>query len=280
VSGKVPLAVARAFPRVTLATVAPGSLVEIASGDIGVVTSAATDRRLRSVLWITTGHVGTMPATSTVSLRATPPELDALTSADASRPGLTEEQAQTARFEPVIAAWLAYFDAMDRQNASGTAADAQIVRELRAKANGMDRIVADVVYHVALARHRASRGETGPAAVDPPTPDRPTGLTSAMHDAQQRPSEPPDPLALDPEDGTLCADCKTPRNGYHGALCSVRAGAKPGRVPDPRATPHAGDPASKLPKRGPSGVRVTGELDTPWGRLPILDLGEDKEPSR
>ena len=80
----------------------------------------------------------------------------------ASRPGLTEEQAQTARFEPVIAAWLAYFDAMDRQNASGTAADAQIVRELRATANGMDRIVADVVYHVALARHRASRGETGP----------------------------------------------------------------------------------------------------------------------
>jgi len=51
---------------------------------------------------------------------------------------------------------------------------------------------------------RASRGETGPAAVDPPTPDRPAGLTRAMHDAAQRPSvpapppdppEPADPLA-------------------------------------------------------------------------------------
>ena len=100
---------------------------------------------------------------------------------DASRPGLTEEQAQIARAEPVIAAWLDYFAAMDRQHKSGTAADARTVRELRAKVEAMSPSVTDIVYFVALARHRA-RGEVGPAA---------TGLTRAMHAAQQRPSTPP-----------------------------------------------------------------------------------------
>ena len=88
--------------------------------------------------------------------------IDLVRVVDASRPGPTEEQAQIARAEPVIAAWLDYFAAMDRQHKSASAEDARIVRELRAKANGMDRLVADVVYHIALARHRASRGETGP----------------------------------------------------------------------------------------------------------------------
>ena len=84
----------RTFPRVSLSTVVPGSLVEIASGDIGIAIRF-DGGNLRPIAWITTGHVGTMPASATVSLRATPTELDALTSADgASRPGLTEEQAE------------------------------------------------------------------------------------------------------------------------------------------------------------------------------------------
>ena len=83
----------RTFPRVSLSTVVPGSLVEIASGDIGIAIRF-DGGNLRPIAWITTGHVGTMPASATVSLRATPTELDALTSADgASRPTLTEEQA-------------------------------------------------------------------------------------------------------------------------------------------------------------------------------------------
>ena len=75
----------RTFPRVSLSTVVPGSLVEIASGDIGIAIRF-DGGNLRPIAWITTGHVGTMPASATVSLRATPTELDALTSADGSQP--------------------------------------------------------------------------------------------------------------------------------------------------------------------------------------------------
>ena len=84
----------RTFPRVILGSVAPGSLIEIVSGDIGLVLDGCYGEAPRYVAWITTGHVGTMPATSTVSLRATSAELDALTSADAGRPGLTLEQSR------------------------------------------------------------------------------------------------------------------------------------------------------------------------------------------
>ena len=173
----------------------------------------------------------------------------------ASRPGLTEEQAQTARFEPVIAAWLAYFDAMDRQNASGTAADAQIVRELRATANGMDRIVADVVYHVALARHRASRGETGP--------DDQTVCMAAAAKAgwafYRETGRWTGPSPSDPEiavemlqweaDVDAAERAKLSRGGTGAVptgLTSIMADAqqRPSTAPDPRATLHVGDPAS------------------------------------
>ncbi len=80
-----PAAEERTFPRVSLSTVVPGSLVEIASGDIGIAIRF-DGGNLRPIAWITTGHVGTMPASATVSLRATPTELDALTSADGSQP--------------------------------------------------------------------------------------------------------------------------------------------------------------------------------------------------
>jgi hypothetical protein len=121
-------------------------------------TTESADACVKQV-WKILLEVGAEPLTE--PLQSTVLVKDAPT-ADAGRSGLTEEQAQTARFEPLIAAWLAYFDAMDRQNASGKAADAQIVRELRAKANSNDRRAADVIYQIALARHRASRGETGP----------------------------------------------------------------------------------------------------------------------
>ncbi len=106
---------------------------------------------------------------------------------DASRPGLTEEQAQIARAEPVIAAWLDYFAAMDRQHKSGTAADARTVRELRAKVEAMSPSVTDIVYFVALARHRA-RGEAGPAPAGEERPAKPCpaffGLAGSVYGAQ------------------------------------------------------------------------------------------------
>lgn len=48
-------------------------------------------------------------------------------------------------------------------------------------------------------------------------------------------------LAPDPEDGTVCADCKAPRNAIHSPLCSVRAGAKPGRTPAPVTAAELGE---------------------------------------
>ena len=88
----------RTFPRVSLSTVVPGSLIEIASGEIGIVLkpNRETATGLRSIAWVRrwNGLVSELSAGATVSLRATPTELDALTSADgASRPTLTEEQA-------------------------------------------------------------------------------------------------------------------------------------------------------------------------------------------
>ncbi|OPZ03595.1 MAG: hypothetical protein BWZ09_02355 [Alphaproteobacteria bacterium ADurb.BinA305] len=155
--------------------------------------------------------------------------------ADASRPWLTEEQAR------------------------------EMAREAILGANGG----CAIVDRVAAGYLRASRGETGPAADQvAPLPDswrceecketfarcackhgdpehsRNLGPGIGGAPIRVRPTAALDPLALDPEDGTLCADCKTPRNTIHGALCSLRWGKDPGRVPDPRATLHAGDPAS------------------------------------
>jgi hypothetical protein len=129
----------RTFPRVTLSTVKPGSVIEIASGDIGLVLDGCYGEAPRYVAWVATGHVDTMPADATVSLRATPAELDALTSADASRPGLTEEQARRD-FEASIR------DAVAKGGPYGNTHAREAVAALDA------------------ALLRASRGETGPAA--------------------------------------------------------------------------------------------------------------------
>ena len=95
------------------------------------------------------------------------PWIAALTSADASRPGLTEEQAR---------ALIRHARAL-----------ARVARITLKKPAGYYSF-RTTVYGEADAlrardrKSRASRGETGPA---------PTGLTSFMADAQQRPSVPP-----------------------------------------------------------------------------------------
>ena len=69
----------RTFPRVALGSVAPGSLIEIASGEIGVkAKDRPRDGLPCDVLWIATGTIGEMHPVDTVSLRATPAELDAV----------------------------------------------------------------------------------------------------------------------------------------------------------------------------------------------------------
>ena len=113
----------------------------------------------------------------------------------ASRPGLTEEQARRD-FEAAI-------------------------RDAAAKGGPY------CVTHAreAVATLDASRGETGPA---------PTGLTSAMHAAQQRRSVPPASAFGEWPD--------EPRGGLTCPGCYDATGiAQPH---DPRATLHAGDPAS------------------------------------
>ena len=168
---------------------------------------------------------------------------------DASRPGLTEEQARAwERLAAAIAA------------ASNVNVDERFP-ELRA----------------AFAEYRASRGETGAA---------PTGLTRAMHDAQQRRSEPPDlgpgiggaPIRVRPSAGRFDVPIvqAPPAGSWQAPRCDKGHVARPGApcpicrraeleaalhdpetaagaaailadmAPDPRATLHDGDP----PKSG------------------------------
>jgi len=89
---------------------------------------------------------------------------------DASRPGLTEEQAPGPQ-----ALWAVAEGARHLRAIYGTHAHAGVVNE------AADTLVQWMSLLAADAQ-RASRGETGPA---------PTGLTSAMHAAQQRRSVPP-----------------------------------------------------------------------------------------
>ena len=86
-----PAAPERTFPRVTLGSVAPGSLIENAGGFIALALDRE-GRKHRRLLWVDTGLIGDMHEGATVSLRATPAELDALTSADANGPTFTNEQ--------------------------------------------------------------------------------------------------------------------------------------------------------------------------------------------
>lgn len=106
-SRPVPAAPERTFPRVTLSAVAPGSLVEIASGDIGIALAAPGLCGQRPMVWIVTGNVGSMPEGATVSLRATPAELDAMTSADtgqlASGETIRERDVAQAELSRVLA---------------------------------------------------------------------------------------------------------------------------------------------------------------------------------
>lgn len=44
-----------------------------------------------------------------------------------------------------------------------------------------------------------------------------------------------DPMALDAEDGTVCAHCGAPRNTIHSPMCEMRAGAEPRRKPCTRS---------------------------------------------
>jgi hypothetical protein len=155
----------RTFPRVSLSTVVPGSLVEIASGDIGIAIRF-DGGNLRPIAWITTGHVGTMPASATVSLRATPTELDALTSADgASRPTLTEEQARRGWF--LAAAWARLAQA---RGGAMQAFDEDYEKTKNAR-GWLESIGVDVNANppvVIPEALRASRGETGEPAKAPP----------------------------------------------------------------------------------------------------------------
>jgi len=167
---------------------------------------------------------------------------------DASRPGLTEEQAR---------AW-------ERLRTAATTAveayeDSDADEAFEPLFVALDEALGDLAT---IEEESASRGETGPApagltraervaeaqrlraearaeadactvpmpadllaryprSADPPEPDRPSGLTAAMHDAAQRPSAPPD---LGP--------------GIGGAPIRIR----PTGAPDPCATPHADDP--------------------------------------
>ena len=119
--------------------------------------------------------------------------------ADASRPGLTEEQAR-----------------LDFETAC---------REARARGGAYCITKLGEALSTLDAALRASRGETGPA---------PTGLTSAMHAAQQRRSVPPASAFGEWPD--------EPRGGLTCPGCYDATGiAQPH---DPRATLHAGDPAS------------------------------------
>ena len=82
----------RVFPRVALSNVTPGSLIEVESGEIGLVLRRGfTVDGLRSIAWAGrwAGLVSELSADATVSLRATPAELDTLTSADAGQSATT-----------------------------------------------------------------------------------------------------------------------------------------------------------------------------------------------
>ncbi len=148
----------RTFPRVTLYSVAPGTLIEVASGDIGIALESEPDIEERPIAWVTKGRtrgrVGSAPYHWTVSLRATPAELDALTSADASRPGLTEEQARAADNELHEA------------------------QEIGKSDRDQGERVLLMLGHIAHARAflHASRGETVPAA----------GMTTLTNDFDAR----------------------------------------------------------------------------------------------
>jgi hypothetical protein len=69
---------------------------------------------------------------------------------------------------------------------------------------------------------------------------------------EQRQREAGHPLALDPEDGTVCGGCHAPRNAIHSALCPVRAGhavrRRPARPVEPlgpfRYTPEGWEPVA------------------------------------
>ena len=81
----------------------------------------------------------------------------------AARPApLTEAEARAwAEMQPVVDAWDAYFQAIDKQNKTASVEDANAARAARAKARRMSDILESAIYHLALARHR-SRGEAPP----------------------------------------------------------------------------------------------------------------------
>lgn len=130
---------------------------------------------------------------------------------DASRPGLTEEQAR---------AWERL------RTAATTAVEAYEDSDADEAFEPLFAALDEALAGLAIAEEEsASRGEAGPA---------PTGLTSAMHAAQQRRSVPPASAFGEWPD--------EPRGGLTCPGCYDATGiAQPH---DPRATLRAGDPAS------------------------------------
>jgi hypothetical protein len=93
-----------------------------------------------------------------------------------------------------------------------------------------------------------------PRSADPPEPDRPAGLTSAMHAAQQRPSVPPDlgpgiggaPIRIRPTVLTASAVEEWPEPELSGLTCpGCYAATGIAQPHDPRAALHEDDPERK-----------------------------------
>jgi hypothetical protein len=199
---------------------------------------------------------------------------------DASRPGLTEEQARAwerlrtaattaveayedsdadEAFEPLFAALdeaLAGLATVEEGSASrgeaGPATEptrAERVAEaqrLRAEARAEAEACTVPMPADLLARY--------PRSADPPEPDRPTDLTSAMHAAQQRPSVPPDlgpgiggaPIRIRPTVLTASAVEEWPEPELSGLTCpGCYAATGIAQPHDPRAALHEDDPERK-----------------------------------
>lgn len=90
-----------------------------------------------------------------------------------------------------------------------------------------------------------------------------------------------DPLALDPEDGTLCGGCRAPRNAIHSPLCPIRAGAKVGRVPSGTTMLNGAEPEASTPT-DEHGERINYRDPEPWSPKPgdrvRTEIDEAKSP--
>jgi hypothetical protein len=231
-------------------------LIEIASGHVGLVLDGTPGHAQRSLAWVTSGYVDTLPSNWTVSLRATPAELDALTSADATeaqdeivaalkalgaRPDLTLGEA-IARFK----ARRASSPGLSEEQADAIATDIE-----RALPEGGRLSRSDFTAAIKGAILRASRAETGPAEPFEKIEQLPSGLTRALRAAQRASMPPASALGEWPE---------PERSGLTCPGCYAATGiAQPH---DPRVTPatpwvkDAAFPGCEVQREGPEVVGV------------------------